>query len=380
MQIRNLGYSELNALLMSSFGVTGNERGLVILVDLPASGRDDSAGWLDRRRIAAEWYGELEGNISDLPFQRVSICSYPNVGMNNGDLPERMQVEKSASARGLTLNAGEISTGELLSTNSVILALTEFSATAPLKILAKELSFRGATLPGFSRQMIPALGLDYRKVDAKVRRISALLDRADSARIAFRAQGEMYQMVIDLRHRKAHVSGGLIKDPGTVANLPSGEAYIVPYEGEKEGDTSRTAGILPVQFGDEIVLFNVSENRARGLLSSGAVADLHAEKLRQEPAYGNIAELGIGVLGEWGVAPVGSTLLDEKLGPHIAFGRSDHFGGQTGPEQFSDRSRLVHIDWVYVKAIQPDVEVEAITLSFPGDADQTIVQRGSLLV
>ena len=66
----------------------------------------------------------------------------------------------------------------------------------------------------------------------------------------------------------------------------------------------------------------------------GTRSDVQRAKLDAEPAYGNIAELGIGVLGEWGVEAVGSTLLDEKLGLHIAFGRSDHFGGATAPASF----------------------------------------------
>ncbi|MEO1370128.1 MAG: hypothetical protein AAFX50_23340, partial [Acidobacteriota bacterium] len=46
--------------------------------------------------------------------------------------------------------------------------------------------------------------------------------------------------------------------------------------------------------------------------------------------------------------PIGEILLDEKLGLHIAFGRSDHFGGTVGPGDFSSPDAVVHIDRVYL--------------------------------
>jgi leucyl aminopeptidase (aminopeptidase T) len=155
-----------------------------------------------------------------------------------------------------------------------------------------------------------------------------------------------------------------MREPSTVGNLPSGEAYIVPYEGERQGEPSKSEGTLPVQFNDEIVVFDIRGNRATAARGSGPASQAQHRKLIDEPAYGNIAELGIGVLGELGVRAVGSTLLDEKLGLHVAFGRSDHFGGVTGPGLFRNVRNIVHIDWVYVPSVQRDIAVESVRLSF----------------
>jgi hypothetical protein len=376
--IRNLDFPQLSQLLRSSFELEKTERDLSFLVDLPDSRFKDSPAWLDRRRIAADWYVELQKLIEDLPFRAINFCTYPNVGTNNGNLPERITVVHSSSLGGAKLERGLISLRDLLSRSSVVLSITEFSATAPLKILAAELNFRGATLPGFTRRMIPALGLDYSKVDSRVRNIAERLTRADEALCTFSAEGSTYTMSIDLRFRDAHLSGGIINKPGTVANLPSGEAYIVPYEGERQGIPSSTEGTLPVQFGEEVVLFQVSRNRASAVLSEGPESKAQAIRLQQEPAYGNIAELGIGVLGEWGVTPVGSSLLDEKLGPHIAFGRSDHFGGATGPSAFKDPARVIHIDWVYVDSLQPKVSLQEVKLRHPGGVEELLFNAGKL--
>jgi hypothetical protein len=62
---------------------------------------------------------------------------------------------------------------------------------------------------------------------------------------------------------------------------------------------------------------------------------------------------------------VGETLLDEKLGLHVAFGRSDHFGGAVGPEAFSRPEAVVHLDRVYLPETQPQVTVVAVDLAGP---------------
>ena len=95
-----------------------------------------------------------------------------------------------------------------------------------------------------------------------------------------------------------------------------------------------------------------------------------------EPAYSNVAELGLGLLADYGIKPAGQLLLDEKLGLHIAFGRSDHFGGSVGPGDFSSPDAVVHIDRVYIPEVQPDVEVASLTLASPG-GDREIMRDGA---
>jgi leucyl aminopeptidase (aminopeptidase T) len=163
-------------------------------------------------------------------------------------------------------------------------------------------------------------------------------------------------------------------------NLPSGEAYIVPYEGELEGDPSRTAGIMPVQFGSEVVRYRIEQNVAVGVISQGPKSLEEATLLKQEPAYGNLAELGLGVLSAFGIKPIGEILLDEKLGLHLAFGRSDHFGGQVGPAQFSSLDAVIHIDRVYVPETQPDVKVLSVDLQMADGSALALMRDGEYAV
>ena len=112
----------------------------------------------------------------------------------------------------------------------------------------------------------------------------------------------------------------------------------------------------------EVVVYRIEQNRAVAVAPGGKVAEREAARLAAEPAYGNLAELGLGVLADFGLAPVGQILLDEKLGLHIAFGRSDHFGGQVGPDAFSSPEAVVHIDRVYLPQTQPRVRVARVDL------------------
>jgi hypothetical protein len=378
--IPNLTFDELMRLFRSVFGLKVREGELTILVDLPDEKVPDNDDWFDRRQIAGEWYNSFTEHALQTPFSEVNLCTYKNVGSNNNDLPPFVKKVR-AYLGDASLGAGMlVSLDEVLASSSVVIGLTELSATAPLKMLARKFQFRGASMPGFLRAMIPTLSLDYEKVHERVLQFKDRMERAEGVRIVLTADGKPYECMFDLRYRTAHASGGLMREEGVVANLPSGEAYITPYEGERKGEVSRTKGLLPVQFGNEIVVYRIENNRAVAVLTDGEESRKERARIEDEPAYGNIAEVGIGVLGEWGVQAVGSTLLDEKLGLHIAFGRSEHFGGITSPSSFRNPKNVVHIDRVYVPSVQPMISVDEVTFMYEEGMSETIMLNGKYIV
>jgi leucyl aminopeptidase (aminopeptidase T) len=95
-----------------------------------------------------------------------------------------------------------------------------------------------------------------------------------------------------------------------------------------------------------------------------------------EAGYRNVAELGLGILRAYGVRPVGALLLDEKLGLHIAFGRSDHFGGTVGPSAFSAPDKVIHLDRVYIPEVQPQVRVASVDLVAPDGSREALMRDG----
>jgi len=375
-----LSGDELVALVRRVFLPRENETGLAILVDLPDAQVPDNPDWAARRVIAAHWVEELSIHQAELGL-KPTLVLYPNVHTNNGDLPERCWIHRGGplphTAAGLNPE-DSILFVELYAANPILIAPTEFSATAPLKMAAKKHPIRAATMPGFRQDMIPALRLDYTEVNRRVEYLKALLDRSTGADFHFAHPGGEDTLHLDLRFRSAHASGGLLPNPGVAGNLPSGEAYIVPFEGESEA--SRSEGILPVQFGQEVVRYRIKGNKAVEVLTQGPASTAEAEHLAQEPAYGNVAELGLGVLAAFGVKPIGEILLDEKLGLHIAFGRSEHFGGQVGPKDFSSPGAVIHIDRVYVPETQPDVMVKNLDLVLESGEVLPLMRDGQYVV
>ncbi|MGD9547105.1 MAG: hypothetical protein AB7V45_06075 [Candidatus Krumholzibacteriia bacterium] len=378
--------AELTLLVKRVFQPTDRDRGIAIIVDVPDDRLPDNPDWAERRRLAAEWSRSLDAAGPGLGLSPVTLAWYPNVGGNNADLPAMCfpaagfgVVDRAADLAGLP----ESPFARLFQDHSIVLAPTELSATAPLKVATARAGtgpdgFRAATMPGFLPGMIPALKLDYGEINRRVDLLKSWLDAADHARFRFKAAGLVHELTLDLRHRRGHASGGLFPANGVAGNLPSGEAYIVPYEGELDGDPSRSAGTLPVQIDGEIVLYEIEDNRAVSVLTQGPVSAREARRIQDEPAYANLAELGLGVLGDFGLEPCGSILLDEKLGLHIAFGRSDHFGGTVGPQHFSGPGAVIHLDRVFIPQTQPDVAVEEVTLG-DGEGERVIIREGEFM-
>ncbi len=365
--MQTLSKEELVTLIRRVFGSKEEDRCLAVLCDLPDEHLPDHPEWVARREMAADWAKKLNEAAADLGLEAAGLVEYANVRRNNAELPVRCRIAHSGR---------ETTFEEIFSTHQILLAPTELSATAPLKLLAKKHNFRAATMPGFSASMIPALRLDWVEIDRRCRELKEKVDAAASAQIRMAAAGSEYDLALDLRHRTGSASGGLLNRPGIAGNLPSGETYIVPYEGELEGDPSRTRGDLPLELDGELMVLRIEKNKIAGVTGDGPRAAAERAEAEAEPAYRNVAELGLGILGGYGIAPVGSLLLDEKLGLHIAFGRSDHFGGQVGPGDFSSPDKVVHIDRVYIPEVQPQVRVLSVDLLDRSGAASPLMRDG----
>ena len=383
MEANRLTAEELTALVRRVFEPRPEDRALAVIVDLPDDEVPDTQRWRERRALAAGWVQELAGARSEHGLE-VSLFLYRNVHSNNADLPSSAwhwtddtvpdHVEDMTGQL-------EVPMEQVLSNHPLVIAPTQFSTTAPLKMMAPRLGFRGATMPGFSSAMVPALRLDYAEINRRVWLLKELLDDSIGADFLFVVDGSSQQHLhLDLRHRRAHASGGLLLEPGTAGNLPSGETYIVPYEGEIEGDPTASRGQMPVQFGDEVIIFEIEDNRAHRISSTGPESEAEASRLAAEPARGNLAELGLGVLADFGIKPIGEVLLDEKLGLHLAFGRSEHFGGQVGPKDFSRPEAVMHQDHVYLLELQPRVNVKRVTLERNEGRSLDLIRDGEYVI
>ncbi len=379
MQDTHLTPEQLKALIHQAFPADPPVQSVGILIDFPDAALPDTPAWQQRREMAANWQEALASSGFT-----AGLYGYRNVHCNNADLPATAY--PLSAGRALPTSAEELERGvrqsflQVFATHPVFLAPTQLSATAPLKVAAARDGFRAATMPGFTLAMIPALRLDVEEIHSRVVSLCRLLDQATSAHFDFCVAGQHHTLELDLRFHRAHASSGRFLDLGTAGNLPSGEAYVVPYEGDKEGIPSLSHGTMPVQFGEEVVYFHIENNRATRVSGDGPAAAAQRERLQREPAAGNLAELGLGVLAELGVAPIGQVLLDEKLGLHLAFGRSDHFGGAIGAKDFSSPDEVIHIDHVYIPAIQPQITVQQVLLVDKDGRSITLIENDAYAI
>ena len=332
---------DLQKFLVDVFDPVPGERAAVV-VDRPVPGAPDNDAWRERRAMAATWRDGLAGLGAKVGFATLPLVSFPATGRSGADFP----VDGEAAERTIPLAA-------VLGESSLLLAMTEFSMTAALTDVCKRRPgadvFRAASMPGIQKWMEEtSLAADYREVARRCRLLKAAFQGADHAEVLFSTG---HRCRFDLRHRVCEADDGYLhrdkNDDIPVINLPSGETFEVPYEGELEGDPSGTQGELPVHEGGQTVVFRVEANRIVEVIGKGSLSDRYRSFFSVDPARGNVAEVAFGCNDDAKVT--GNVLEDEKAGFHWAYGRSDHLGGVVGLQAFRSPATVVHQDIVYAK-------------------------------
>jgi len=291
---------------------------ILILTDEPHGDISDNESWIERRKMANDWYltfKEMSGNKG----YSVETSSFPATGMNNMPISDE--------------------TKKLVRRYNLVIAMTEFSATsslAPMR-LEKNLNFRCASMPGVERRMEDtSLRADYSKVQQYSLAIEQILKTVVSAEIDF-SNGD--HLLLDLRNRKPLADLGDCTKSGQTINLPSGETCIVPYEAVDDEKvvfgSSKSKGILPVKYDDGIVRYHIEENKISRIDGCGNTAEKMNQFFEENNCRRNIAELGIGCNPQ--AVVTGNVLEDEKVpGLHIAYGMSSHIGGKVSCDVHQD--------------------------------------------
>lgn len=358
---------DLEKLLIDVFGPQPGEK-VLVMTDLPHGEWTDNEKWAARREMATEWYSAFQRLGAKLGFSVHPLLTYAATGAHSAPLPQEGEMDGES-----------VCLGDILSDTDIAVALTEYSATAPLINFGQKLpKLRSASMPRVMRSMEQtALAADYSEVARKSHILADKLSQAVSAKAEFSTGHQMY---FDLRYRKAEADDGQLhtdKKGIRLINLPSGEAFIAPYEGEVEGQLSRTKGMIPVMADDELVLFRVEENRIVEVIGDGPQAAQKRDYFAVDQARCNIAELGLGCNDKAVIS--GSVLEDEKvLGLHWAYGRSDHIGGTVGVADFSDPSHVVHHDIVYPKG--GHIEIASLVLEYEEGTSEEIIKAGQYTI
>ena len=308
------------------------------LTDHPHGDMESTPAWQDRRKMAEEWRSAMlclsQGRFRvELPY------SFPATGANNGDLPDDQTLK------------------DILEEASLIIAMTQFSATAPLMGAAIKRggvgNLRIASMPRVERRMEKtALAADYKEV---ARRCHTLLDCMQGAEEIVFQFSTGHTCSFDTRFRTPHADDGCLHrnrakrfpGAGPLINLPAGETFIVPYEGERDGITSNTCGKIPVWNNGSIAILTVEQNKIIAVSGENPAASYFDRLFGEDPARAHIAEVAFGC-NSWAEV-TGNVLEDEKAGPHFAYGRSEHLGGIWDPSKFKSPKYVLHQDEVYAR-------------------------------
>lgn len=185
---------------------------------------------------------------------------------------------------------------------------------------------RVGTMPGITEDiMVRTMRADYHRIAQLTEKVAAILTAGVLAHVTTPAGTDIR---IPIGGITAIPSTGLVREPGKFGNLPSGEAYLMPREGEAEGvivvDGSLAGiGLItgePVKITVEKGLAVKIEGGKQAEEFEKMVASV-GEKAR------NLAELGVGT--NYMAEIKGTVLEDEKvLGTvHLALGNNVSMGG-----------------------------------------------------
>jgi hypothetical protein len=310
---------------------------VAVTYDLPHDSLEDTPEWCDRRRMAEEWHEQIAGFAPRYGFRAGSPVTYEATGAHNAELPEYG-----------VRQGGRIRLEEVFGGCTIVLSMPQFSASAPLGMLAKKYEkLRVASLPGVARAMeATGLSADHKVIAQRCSQLASLFERSDGIEVVFSTGHSCYFDISD--HKPPLKDDGRLHptaDRGSLRfrNLPTGEVCVVPDETPR----SMTAGELPVSYGDEVAVFVVRGNRIVDVCGDGPMAAKKRQEFRDEKALRNVAEVAVGC-NDMAVV-TGNILEDEKAGFHWAYGRSDHLGGTVGPKDFTSPERALHLDTVYAK-------------------------------
>ncbi|MFT5368703.1 MAG: leucyl aminopeptidase (aminopeptidase T) [Candidatus Latescibacterota bacterium] len=337
---------------------------VVVIVDEPHAEYRDHDLWRERREMAVEWQAAWVSLAKDVGFKVLPLVSFPASGAHNANLP---------------LESGDpMSLEEALKQSTLALALTQYSATAPLSSWASaHTDFRAASLPQVARRMeATALSADYAEVARRCQILKDALAEAELARVIF-STGHEWQ--VDLRFREAKMDDGQLprgKGGFPIINLPSGESFQVPYEGERAGEVSRTEGEIPVAYENAQVIFHVEGNRIVTVSGDEPKAGELRAFFDVDLMRRNIAELALGCNAN--AVVWGNVLEDEKAGFHWAYGRSEHLGGVVAPEDFTSPDHIEHQDIVYAK--DSPIQVASLVLVGADGTNCEVIKDGDYLI
>jgi leucyl aminopeptidase (aminopeptidase T) len=226
--------------------------------------------------------------------------------------------------------------------------------------LACHAGARVASLPHFDPDMFgTSMDVDWQALADRTARLVAAVNRAEWVNVECPNGTTMH---ICKRGRDAGGDDGMLTAPGCFGNLPAGEAYFAPLEGESHG-------VMVLEWGPTRKL----ESPLTLTIADGRVVRIdgdepHRTKLEgrfaESDACRNLAELGIGT-NDKASRPDNVLEAEKIMGTiHLALGDNTGFGGVVAAP--------FHEDYVFYRP--------TVTLVMADGSEEVILDNGKLMV
>lgn len=243
----------------------------------------------------------------------------------------------------------------------IVIALSNNSTShTNFRKLACHAGARFASLPHFDPDMFAtSMTVDWHALAERTARLVTAVNRAEWINVECPNGTAMH---ICKKGRRAEGDDGLLTVDGAFGNLPAGEAYLAPLEGESHG-------IMVIEWGPTARLaspltLTVASGRVVRIDGDDPLRQRLEAKFDENANCRNLAELGIGT-NDKASRPDNVLEAEKILGTiHLALGDNTGFGGRVAAP--------FHEDYVFY---QPTV-----TLQMADGTEEIILDNGRLQV
>ncbi|MDP6810428.1 MAG: aminopeptidase [Pseudomonadales bacterium] len=342
---------------------------VLLLTDDPTPELPINVDWQARHRMVEDWRSALTDMGNSMGFEVLPVLHFAATGQSNGLFPRE------------GIHAGEpAEVLDVLGKATLAIALTEYSMTAALvqEAMRRPGEFRAASAPLARADMEDsAFNIDHNALRVRCAEIQSCITGSVAAEVGFSTGDVCY---FDLRHRQAFVDDGYLhrdKQAPPLINLPSGEVWIVPYEGDLAGVPSTTRGSIPIA-GPEggVAILQVDGNRVIEVTGESPAREHFQALLEVDPLRRNIGELAFGCNA--GARVSGLFIEDEKAGLHWGLGRSEFLGGTVAAEDFASPETVMHLDTPYANGCP--ITIDRAELIADDGHRTTVIENGRYLV
>lgn len=191
---------------------------------------------------------------------------------------------------------------------------------------AVKVGTRVGTMPGITVEtMVRCLNADYEKIIGLTDFVINRLKGVKNVRVVT-AKGTDITMPIEGRNLLP--SKGVLRQKGESGNLPSGEAYLAPWEDKSNGRVVIDGSMAGIGMLDEPIVIDVVNGYAETITGGAQAKQLEETFNKVGRDSRAVAEFGVGT--NYKAILTGQILEDEKVYGtiHIAFGNNITMGGR----------------------------------------------------